>query len=236
MNSTQQQPKAVRVRSRLPREKRVSDILAAAREVIAERGYENAVIADIADRAGVVEGTIYRYFENKRDLFIRVAEGWYEEILRDMRPSQAVGGTFNRLRQMIWRELDLIRQQPALTRFILMELRSDPAYRSMRMFELNRAFTAGIMDLLKEGVESGEFTASIPLRVARDMIFGGIEHRTWAFLRSEGDFSVDESADAIAQIVYRGLSTRGADGGDPLDRAVARLEAIADRLAPEPRR
>ncbi len=235
MSGIQQSSKPSRVRSRLPRERRVSDILAAAREVIAERGYENAVIADIADRAGVVEGTIYRYFENKRDLFIRVAEAWYEEILLDARPGQAVIGTFNRLRQMIWRELDLISQQPALTRFILMELRSDPAYRSMRMFELNRKFTAGMFDLLKEGVASGEFTASIPLRVARDMIFGGIEHRTWAFLRSEGEFSVDEAADAIAEIVYRGLSNRVVDGGDPLDRAVARLEAIADRLAPAPK-
>jgi AcrR family transcriptional regulator len=235
MSAVQDKRKAPRVRSRLPREQRVSDIIAAAREVIAERGYENAVIADIAERAGVVEGTIYRYFENKRDLFIRVAESWYEEILLDTRPDQAARGSFNRLRQMIWRELALIRQEPALTRFILMELRSDPAYRSMRMFELNRKFTAGVMSLLKEGVASGEFSASIPLKVVRDMIFGGIEHRTWAFLRNEGDFSVDEAADGIAEIVYRGLGNRAADGGDPLDRAVARLELVADRIEAQSR-
>ena len=46
--------------SRLPREKREADILAAARAVFRLRGYENASISEIAERAGVVEGSIYR--------------------------------------------------------------------------------------------------------------------------------------------------------------------------------
>lgn len=43
-------------------------------ELIAERGFHNAPTAEIAEKAGVAIGTIYRYFENKDDLIIKLHE------------------------------------------------------------------------------------------------------------------------------------------------------------------
>ena len=40
------------------------------------------------------------------------------------------------------------------------------------------------------------------------MIYGCIEHRTWAFLRNEGDFDTDATADGIADMVFGGLVVR----------------------------
>jgi TetR/AcrR family transcriptional regulator, repressor of fatR-cypB operon len=45
------------------------DIMQAALELIAMQGFHNAPISEIATKAGVAAGTIYRYFENK-DLLI----------------------------------------------------------------------------------------------------------------------------------------------------------------------
>jgi len=42
-----------------------ADVLQAALELIAERGFHGAPMAEIAGKAGVAAGTIYRYFENK---------------------------------------------------------------------------------------------------------------------------------------------------------------------------
>lgn len=44
------------------------DIMKAALELIAERGFYGAPMAMIAEKAGVSAGTIYRYFENKEAL------------------------------------------------------------------------------------------------------------------------------------------------------------------------
>ena len=55
--------------SRLPREQRMREILQVAAQVFREKGYSEALTAQIAARAGVVEGTIYRYFPGKRELF-----------------------------------------------------------------------------------------------------------------------------------------------------------------------
>lgn len=47
-------------------------ILNAAFEVFRENGFTNATMKDIAVRAGLGKGTLYEYFQNKEDLFIRV--------------------------------------------------------------------------------------------------------------------------------------------------------------------
>ncbi|MBN2031678.1 MAG: TetR/AcrR family transcriptional regulator [Deltaproteobacteria bacterium] len=52
------------------------EILKAAMEIIAERGFHGAPIAVIAEKAGVGAGTIYRYFENKDVLIIEL----YREV------------------------------------------------------------------------------------------------------------------------------------------------------------
>lgn len=45
-------------------------ILASAREIFTEEGFETATIGMIAERAGVGIGTAYNYFESKEELFI----------------------------------------------------------------------------------------------------------------------------------------------------------------------
>jgi AcrR family transcriptional regulator len=52
-------------------------IIDAAFKVFGDVGYDATVIKDIADRAGIAPGTIYTYFEDKRDLFrATVQVGW----------------------------------------------------------------------------------------------------------------------------------------------------------------
>jgi AcrR family transcriptional regulator len=54
------------------RSRKREQILKAALSVFAEKGYEGATIADIAERASVAKGLVYDYFESKEDLFSRL--------------------------------------------------------------------------------------------------------------------------------------------------------------------
>jgi hypothetical protein len=62
------------------------------------------------------------------------------------------------------------------------------------------------------------------------MIFGCIEHQTWSFLRREGDFKIDEVADSIVNVVYRGMAAAPVAGDDRFERALDRLEKAAAGL------
>lgn len=224
------QPPPRRQVFRLSRERRVADIMEAARQVFQEKGYEDALLSEIAERADVVEGTIYRYFENKRDLLVKVIEHWYETMLSDYdRSLTGIVGTRNRLRYMIWRHLSTIHNEPALCQLMFQHLRVGPDYLQTAVFQLNRDYTRRTLDILIEGIDAGEFRSDIPLKLVREMIYGCVEHRTWAYLRGEADFDPDEAADAIVDLVVRGLRL-GPDGEPNTDAATDRLERVADRL------
>ncbi len=61
---------------------RRSDIIQAALELIADRGFHDAPMSEIADKAHVAAGTIYRYFENK-DVLINALFQEIEDELMD---------------------------------------------------------------------------------------------------------------------------------------------------------
>lgn len=58
-----------RQRQRKSPEQRREDILLAARKVFAEQGFRCAEVQQIADRAGIGKGTIYRFYTTKDELF-----------------------------------------------------------------------------------------------------------------------------------------------------------------------
>jgi TetR/AcrR family fatty acid metabolism transcriptional regulator len=216
--------------SRLPPSERCAEIIAAARVVIAARGYEATSMLAIAQHAGVVEGTLYRFFKTKEELMLRVAEEWLEELLDEDFGLDSIRGTWNRLRHLIWRALNLMRNQPAVSRFVLIEMRPTPNYRATKLFKLNRRFSADVRAVCDEAIQAGEFRSDVSSSLLRDMIFGCIEHQTWAFLRREGDFKIDEVADSIAHVIYRGMAVNPAEGEDRVEKVVRRLEKAAADL------
>ncbi|HTQ13330.1 MAG TPA: TetR/AcrR family transcriptional regulator [Rhizomicrobium sp.] len=66
---------ATQARSRATRER----LMAAAERVFAEKGYDGARLADIADAAGCSVGAVYFRFKDKDALFFAIAESFAEE-------------------------------------------------------------------------------------------------------------------------------------------------------------
>ncbi|WP_428248524.1 TetR/AcrR family transcriptional regulator [Ferrovibrio sp.] len=220
--------------SRLPRERREADILEAARTVFRLRGYEAASISEIAERAGVVEGSIYRYFQNKRALLVRVIEDWYSGMIEeDSHLLASVTGIRNRLRYIIWHHLKALHDEPGLSSLVFLEFRPDPQYRKTTIYTLNRRYTARATAVVRDAMQSGEFRSDVPPGLVRDLIYGCVEHHTWAFLRGEGGFDIEAVADSITDLVYRGLAASPAQTSAqeaPLDVALQRLDAAVSKL------
>jgi AcrR family transcriptional regulator len=63
-------------------------ILEAARQVLARHGLEGFSMREVADKAGITPGAIYKHFSDKQDLIERV-----------------VSGSFERLETVLWREI-----------------------------------------------------------------------------------------------------------------------------------
>lgn len=217
-------------RTRRPRAERERDILAAARAVFTERGYAGGSVAEIADRAGVVEGTVYTYFETKQALLLRVVGAFYEALIADVESGlRAIRGAEDRLRFLIARHLQVYVQDLGMCRLILSEIRPDPALYDRSIRALARRYTNVAIGVLEQGQRDGELRAEVSPLVLRDLLFGSIEHALWRHVNAGRPARIDalgaQLADAILFGIARGVpAARGADVVERLERAVATLE------------
>jgi TetR/AcrR family transcriptional regulator, fatty acid metabolism regulator protein len=196
-----------RPRSRLAPEARETEILAAARGVLREVGYERFQAVEVARRCGISEGLVYRYFPTRADLLARVAEDWLTDVLANEPDLAAYSSSEEGLREVIEYGFRVIRAEPALTRYILLGLRAAPQFRGTAVHRLNRSITHLCIRVLEAGVAKGEYRDDVPVTVVRDMIFGVIEHQTWAYLRGEGEFPPRRVAAGIASVIHSGMLT-----------------------------
>src|SRR5437773_11873021 len=59
---------------------RTTGILEAARKVFAKKGFSNATVDDIAAAAGVAKGTVYLYYESKREVYFAALKFGIEQM------------------------------------------------------------------------------------------------------------------------------------------------------------
>jgi len=128
-----------------------------------------------------------------------------------------------------------------MTKLILHELRPGPEYRNTAIYELSRNYTRRTLDIIAEGKTSGEFRSDVPDAVIRAMIYGGVEHYAFSYLRGVGDYSPDEAADAITDVIYRGLANEGINQANMLreplrqiEDGLTRLKALTEETLPGP--
>ena len=126
-----------------------------------------------------------------------------------------------------------------MSRFVLTEMRTDPAYRSTEIYALNRRFTSTVVTVIEHGIADGTLRDDVSPTLVRDMVFGCIENRAWAYLREKREkrekreFPVAETADSIARVVVSGLAAAPLREREKVEAALDRLETKAAALSDE---
>ncbi len=168
---------SIRRRALVHNRDREAEILDAAQALFAEKGFEAASVAEIARRADVAEGTLYLYAATKRDLLSRVVERWYAGLIEALKPAIAAEtGARDRLAAFARRHFSVFVEHAAFGRLLARDIRSEPGYRDSALYRMNRDYTRLFMDIVRDGQREGVIRADLPLDIARDLFFGGIEH------------------------------------------------------------
>lgn len=184
-------------------------ILQAAVAVFGERGYEAASIGEIARRAGVSDGLVYRYFENKRDLLGSVLTQFYERTMADIERVVAEEHGFKaELRALVGRHLEAFVEDTALCRLFISEVRVSTDYVGSAVQALNRRYTTILMRIVERGIAAGEVEQGTDLRLVRDLLFGAIEHIAWRHVVRGRRLDVDGVADRLVEMVLGGIAAR----------------------------
>lgn len=198
---------------------RVRDILRVSRAVFAERGYERATTTEIAQRLGISEATVFTYFRGKRELCMRVIGDWYDEIIDAIesglpreRPVR------EQLEFVVHTHLRLfLIQGTGLCELVLSEGRKREATITRAegqgqgqdfgaaFVDLQRRYTAPLMDLLARGQAAGEVRQDIPLRLLRSLVFGPMEHLLWEVIIAGRQIQVDQAAHDLVALLWPAL-------------------------------
>ena len=134
-------------------------LMAAAAEVIGERGYRKATLAEIADRAGISRGSIPWHFGNKEGLLATVVE----QVMTEMRARFSVTQPLDKMgiAEALDRTIEALRSpQARLLITVMSEAIEDGSPLRPRYAELH----ATIRDLFAQWVT----TESLPAGVSRE--------------------------------------------------------------------
>jgi AcrR family transcriptional regulator len=219
------------------RRKRAGDILAAAREIFLEKGFEHTAVSEIAARVGVVEGSVFGYFPTKRDLLHAVLDELYEPLIHDVGEGYArLHGLRARLRFIVWRHVRVYVETPGLARLVLHEIRTGPEATSSGLRAMHKRYTRFVRLAVDDAVKAGELDAAADADLLRAMLYGGLEHLLWPVLYGGRTVDVDAVADRYTDLLLQGLAPARAKGAGNVDARLARLEALVAALPPPRRR
>ncbi len=145
---------------------RPGEILEAAFDAFAERGFAATRLEDVAARAGVSKGTIYLYYETKERLFEEMVRHYGRMVLADADAmlAQARGSCADRLRALIgfvYRRCAQDRVGREMLRFMVAEGKAFPDLVDSHYADFVAPAMRMVGGLLAAGAESGEFNPEI---------------------------------------------------------------------------
>jgi AcrR family transcriptional regulator len=158
-------------------------LIAAARELFAERGYAAVGTEEIVRRAGVTRGALYHHFEGKRDLLRAV----YEQIEAELagRLGEAVppgAGPLETLRIGAEMFLDAC-LEPEVQRIVLLDAPAVLGWEEWR--EVAARYGLGLIEgILAAAIDAGEI-AEQPLRPLAHALMGALDEVAMLVARSD---------------------------------------------------
>jgi AcrR family transcriptional regulator len=190
-------------------------IVAAAYRVFADRGYQQATIADIARELGIGHGTIYRYFANKREILESVLGLALERITSAaLADDPDVATSADELRAQALRIGDrlfkVFDRDPGGTRLVLFEAPSiDPAL-ARRVREVLDGFAEVTAKYLENGVRRGFVRADLDVPASARAINGMMLARALDPLHGGAAVERERFAAAVGRLLLDGVAERGA--------------------------
>ncbi len=187
--------------------RRRGEIVRAAVDVFAERGYFSARMREVATRAGVADGTLYLYFKGKEDLLVSILEEHADAFLeRARRDLLQIADPRGKLRRVVERHLVSLGQDRALAQVFQIELRHTRRF----LRRVARGKVAQYLHLLEEiiaeGVGQGVFRDDVPPELAARVVFGAVDELVTAWVLAARPQPLAAQAETLLALVLQALA------------------------------
>lgn len=196
------------------RQKKKEEILKAAFNVFAQKGFNATKMIDIAREAGMGKGTLYEYFKNKKEIFSALFVFLFQDFDREFQQRiTAISDPVEKIRliiqiyfvEVINRYGDFIK---IVMDFWMAEAHRDSSASSastLNLADMYGGYTRLIAQIIREGMEQGIFQPVNANHYAAMLlaIFDGLYLQIFLNVHA---FQVDEIADSIFRLFLNSLT------------------------------
>lgn len=189
-------------------------ILREAVHVFARDGFRGADVQEIADRAGVGKGTVYRYFGDKQALFWATVY-WVLDKL-DGQLGQAAAGeqmALEKLRATCHAYGDFFEQNPEYLEIFVLDRAEFRGKAPESHLERHEEMIRNFSSIIEEGIERNEIRPLNPRQTVLALgstLYGSAVHAAYA----KFDRPVSELVATATEIFLRGLVAESGSGGE----------------------
>jgi len=186
---------------------RYQAILRAAINVFASRGFFQSKVADVAQAAGVADGTVYLYFKSKDDLLISIFNETMDEVIARSRGElEKIEDPVARLRKLASLHLSWLGRDRQLAVVFQVELRQSTKF--MEEFSMTRLaeYFEMIREVIVDGQSRGIFRKEVQPQVATKVFFGALDEMVTNWILSRKRYSLETMVQPVLDILIRGLA------------------------------
>ena len=181
-------------------------IIRAAIAVFGNKDFKTASISEIAQKAGVADGTIYQYFRNKEDLFFTIPIEKTNEFRSQLELHlEGISGAFNKIRKFVWYFLYFFKTNPEYGRILMLEMRVSKNFVKTEAYDFLKQSVSRVMDIIVEGQNEGTIREDTDIYILRHLILGTLEHMVSRWLLKGEKYDLLEHHQDVSRILIDGL-------------------------------
>jgi AcrR family transcriptional regulator len=192
-------------------EKTRQKILDAALKLFSAKSFNGTTTKEIAAAAGVAEGTIFRYFETKKDILLSLAGPIVIESLNDFFQQLKGADDETFLRALLKNRLQLVIENIELIRVVIYESQFHPEIRDGLVKDIILKAAGMLEQYLNLKIAAGDYRAVNPQVAARSLAgMLGIFIAWRGFLQGDKfiKFNDDEVIEEIVKIFLYGVKNQ----------------------------
>lgn len=194
----------VRIKDKSDRRK---EILAAARQVLAQKGLESTKISEIVAHAGVAQGTFYLYFPSKVALILALAEEMLDSVLTKVQ--EAITG-LDRFSETIAAGISAAFHQMGSYRDVLVIINNSAALVAQHTDceKLFQPYYLLMADLIRQGQATGEANPKLNPELTARMVVRLVERGVEDCYLYLPDFSAETYISEITNFVNTAFAVK----------------------------
>ena len=174
-------------------------------DIFSNSDFHKANIRDVAKRAGVSFSTIYKHYGSKERLVFAFVDVWLGKLTeRIVDHLQGIENLKEKLRKVLWLQLDYYERNPHLGRILFMTLpmatwMADETFRQKKMINL-------YLEVLKNGQAEGILNPKVRAGVLLDFMLGLVQRSFVMWIQRGCKESLAAQANVLFEMVWRGMT------------------------------